>query len=224
MEKLGKAVARGFKQTIAVQALDDPRTRGHILKKIGKLVYKELRALCSDNTASVLRSPSTQQALATFEWATLISELDKHAPVFLHILRSCTITKKPRDNCDAVIGMCAAILLKHRFSEMSLVQRIISMILYAGHSGKHVCFLILSIVDMVMIKFVFLGPWALAQVKPDNVLSSYSSFVGKSWQWTWRTGQAVAACTGYHYYYHRITQSSKLLNWILLSWLIFIII
>ena len=97
-----------------------------------------MKAMCLDSTGSVLRNKSTQE-METFEWATLISELDRHAPVFLQILKSCTLMKKPRENHDAVIEMCAAIVLKHQFAKMSLVQRILSMILYAEHSGKQVC-------------------------------------------------------------------------------------
>ena len=38
----------------------------------------------------------------------------------------------------AVIGMCAAILLRHRNTHMNLVQRIISTLLYSGHAPKQV--------------------------------------------------------------------------------------
>ena len=53
------------------------------------------------------------------------------------ILSSITKTKSERANQNAIIGMCATILLKHRYSKMSLVQKIISTILYAGHTSKH---------------------------------------------------------------------------------------
>ena len=54
------------------------------------------------------------------------------APVF-------TWTRNSYINRDAIIGICTAMLLKYRYSKMSLVQRILSIILYAGHSGKEVC-------------------------------------------------------------------------------------
>ena len=54
-----------------------------------------MKAMCLDSIGSVLRNNSTQE-METFEWATLISELDKHAPVFLQILKSCTLTKKKK--------------------------------------------------------------------------------------------------------------------------------
>jgi len=43
--------------------------------------------------------------------------------------------------------MCAALMLKHRFTEMSLVQKIISLVLYAGHSDKQVGIKTLKIIE-----------------------------------------------------------------------------
>lgn len=98
--------------------------------------------MCSDNASSILASQS-ESDMKTFRWEKLLSELSGKAPVFLSLLHSCTWIRIPNNNRDAVIGMCAAILLKYRYSKMSLVQRILSMILYAGHSGKEVCYIFL---------------------------------------------------------------------------------
>lgn len=134
---IGKAVARGSRQAVAVQCLKEPATRKYLLKRIGVLVRNELISMCSDSTSSILRTQCVSE-LREFSWEKLLSELQAKAPVFLSILHQCTRTQRPRRNQHAVVGMCAAIILKHRFSKMSLVQRILSMILYAGHSGKQV--------------------------------------------------------------------------------------
>ena len=68
----------------------------------------------------------------------VLQELHVHAHNLLHLLNSITSTKTDRDNQKAIIGMCASILLKHRYSKMSLVQKIVSVILYAGHTSKQV--------------------------------------------------------------------------------------
>lgn len=117
--------------------MGDPQTRHHILEMIGRIIRSEMTVMCSDKTGSVLRSQSMQD-LKNFKWKKLISELEKSAPVFLQLLRSCTQTRKPRENRDSVIGMCAAIVLKNRFAKMSLLQKILSLVLYAGHCGKQV--------------------------------------------------------------------------------------
>ena len=122
---------------MAIECLREHRTRRHLLKRVGMLVHNELILLCSDSTNSILRQQSVLQ-LKEFTWSKLSAELKNKAPTFLTILNECTHTRRPRSNQDAVIGMCAALLLKHRFSKMSLVQKIMSLILYDGHSGKQV--------------------------------------------------------------------------------------
>ena len=115
----------------------EPATRVYVLKGIGREVRNELKAMCSDCTNSILRSQSLTD-LYGFAWDTLIAELSANAPVFLEILRAITFTRRPRQSRNAVIGVCAAVLLKYRFAKMSLVQKILSLLLYAGHSGKKV--------------------------------------------------------------------------------------
>ena len=133
-KRLGKAVARKSDMVIAGECLKRPKLRNYIINKIGKLTRVEL---CSQKNVSVLRDHSTDM-LTSFSWDGFEAELLSTAPVFVSILRACTETKQPRVNRTAVIGMCAALILKHRFSEMSLIQKIISLVLYAGNSDKKV--------------------------------------------------------------------------------------
>ena len=55
--------------------------------------------------------------LRNFTWNTLLSELSFIAHILLSILQSCTYLSKPHKNRSAVIGMCSALLFKHRFDE-----------------------------------------------------------------------------------------------------------
>ena len=75
--------------------------------------------------------------MKTFRWKNLMSELSERVPVFISLLQSCTWTRNSYINQDAIIGICTAMLLKYRY--LSLVQKNLSIILYAGHSGKEVC-------------------------------------------------------------------------------------
>ena len=63
-----------------------------------------------------------------------------YAPLLRHLLHSEATTRGPRSNIDAVVGMCAAIVLNHRNPMMNLVQRMNSLIVYAGHGSKKVSF------------------------------------------------------------------------------------
>ena len=147
---IGKAVARGHRQGLAVECLKDPIIKRYLLKRIGVLVRNEHRYLCSDSTSSILRSQCVTD-LREFSWEKLLDELKANAPIFLSILCECTRTRRPRGNQDAVVGMCAAIILKHRFSRMSLVQKILSLILYAGHTGMQVWRLVVVKVEIIRI-------------------------------------------------------------------------
>ena len=133
-------MARKSRQAVARECLKEPATRAYVVKQIGIVVRNELKAMCSDCTSSLLRSQNLTD-LHGFSWDKLIAELSAKAPVFLDILRAATFTRRPRKNQNSIIGLCAAVLLKHRFAKMSLVQKLISLILYAGHSGKKVCLL-----------------------------------------------------------------------------------
>ena len=90
--------------------------------------------MASDSTNSLLK----MEGLKEFEWDALIGELSTHAPVLLGVLQAATKTRSPRTNTNAVIGICAAIIFKQRNSKMSLVQKIISLVLYAGHTSIQV--------------------------------------------------------------------------------------
>ena len=58
--------------------------------------------------------------------------------MLLSILLDATRTRVPRANLHIVIGTCVAILLKHRNPKASLLQKIVSLVLYAGHASKQV--------------------------------------------------------------------------------------
>ena len=119
------------------ECFKDPAMQKYILERVGRIVRSELCRMCSEKISSCLRKQE-EDIYGEFTWEMIHDELKANAPVLLSLLQACTLTRKSRENRKAVIGICVAILLKHRFSKMSLVQRIISLILYAGHSGKQV--------------------------------------------------------------------------------------
>ena len=82
--------------------------------------------LCSPAANSVLGSQSLSD-LSDFTWERVVKELEMHAPVLLSILRDATVTRTDRPNREAITGMCAALLLKHRYFKMSLVQKILAL-------------------------------------------------------------------------------------------------
>ena len=138
-KRVASSLARNSKSAVVEEVFKDPVTQGYMIKKMGITMRNELKSMCSERVNSILSSQRSSH-LHQFTWDKLLRELSLYAPVFLSILNSLTQTRRPRMNRDAVIGMCSAILLKFRLSKMSTVQKLISLILYAGHSGKQVQF------------------------------------------------------------------------------------
>lgn len=136
-KKIGKAVGRGSKKAVICECMKISTMRKYIVQILGQKLRNELASLCSEDANSILREQSPD-ALTGFSWGKLHDELEARAPTFLSLLEMCTHTRKPRCNRMAVIGMCAVLLLKFRFVKMSLVQKVVSLILYADHSGKQV--------------------------------------------------------------------------------------
>ena len=154
MKKIGKSVGRRNCRSIAKQVFSHQRIRKCILLKVGKLLKKDMNNICSKKTSSLLRK-RTPDAMRSFAWRDLVQELEQHSPTLYQVLKDCVYKKRRkvsgrgvsyRVNDNTVIGMCAAILLRHHNTHMNLVQRIISTLLYSGHAPKQVCDLLIIII------------------------------------------------------------------------------
>ena len=134
-----KPLARGSRCALARRCLKDRVIRKFITKGVGLSLRHEIASLCSDKVGSILRDKSSL-ALETFSWEAVMDEMKTTAPTLLSLLESCTKTRKARKNRKAVIGIIAAILCKHRRPTASLLQRLVSVVLYSGHASKNVSF------------------------------------------------------------------------------------
>ena len=130
----------------------DEVLKEHSVNKVAQLIHLEVKKMCSHNVNSILRQTSCE-ALGNFHWSNVIRELQQHAPTLMTILNACTKTRRYKKNRNGVIGMCAALLLKFRYNRMSLVQKLISTILYAGHNGKQVSVIWLQYLIYSMLKY-----------------------------------------------------------------------
>lgn len=133
-----KQLTRGSIISVARQCLKNTAARKSIIKSIGHMIRREVMTLCSESVSSVLSVKSTD-AMEKFTWDALIEELQRNAPVFLQILQICTKSSKHRlIDQNAIIGVCCSLLCRYRSQRMNLLQRVISVILYAGHANKQV--------------------------------------------------------------------------------------
>jgi len=120
------------------------------------VIRNELSKLHSSATKSILSS-NTLSDLYEFTWDQLHHELAKNAPVLLTILQESTITRTPRANRKAIIGKCAVVLLKHHCFNMCLVQKILSLILYACRTQWKAGIILVSI--CYILKVIVIGLW-----------------------------------------------------------------
>lgn len=114
-------------------------TKAAIVKIIGQELQSEIAAICSDDFNSITRQKSNR-ALQDFSHVkiSMLKEMETRTPILLTLLKHCLQTRKPRKNTDAVIVMIVSLLCKHRRPSACQLQRIVSLILYAGHSSKQV--------------------------------------------------------------------------------------
>ena len=75
--------------------------------------------------------------LESFTWSSVENELQQHAPTLLSLLKAVSSSKPSRVDLR-VVGMAAFVLLKGRNKDLSLLQGIVSAILYSGHCSKMV--------------------------------------------------------------------------------------
>lgn len=125
-------------QSFSNQCAQNACTRKAMIKTVSCILSREIAGICSDKHHSVVRSKSIE-VLSSFDCKEIIDELCSHAPTLLSLLRACLKTKAPRSNEDLILAVISGIILKHRRPSCSLIQQVISLILYAGHSAKQVC-------------------------------------------------------------------------------------
>lgn len=153
LKRIGRSVGRKNTSSIARQAVLDDRICQKVLVYLGKKLSKEMKAMCSLKANSILRRRDVM-SLQGFHLEALIKEMKGVAPNTLSLLRSCLASRKPSKaknvsskgptksrivDCDSVVGVCCAILLRGRSQQMNLLQKIVSLILYSGHASKKVC-------------------------------------------------------------------------------------
>lgn len=76
-------------------------------------------------------------AITKFTWGSILRELHLEFPTLYSFLRAVLFRRK----CNLHhrnVGMSACLLLKSRNKHLGLVQGVISLVMYAGHSSKQV--------------------------------------------------------------------------------------
>lgn len=133
---MSKALARGNKKSVIDDCFKDPKTHTYLKKKLGRVLKSEIRVMCSNKVQSTLHSTTTCNNLNKFKWSIVIEEMKVHAPLLFDLLASCIPLSGT--NSESIICMCSSLILCNHFKHMNFIQKIISLILYAGRAGKQV--------------------------------------------------------------------------------------
>ena len=112
-------------------------SRKHIINLIMSIIKKEAKKICSRKHNSYMRLSIKE--LESFTWSSVENELQQQAPTLLSLLKAVSSSKPSRVDLR-VVGMAAFVLLKGRNKDLSLLQGIVSAILYSGHCSKMVTF------------------------------------------------------------------------------------
>ena len=114
-------------------------TRRVILHSLGQLLKNEVKKLCSDKFPSDTRL-KRKEYIQNFDLVkrSMLKEMRENAPTLFSILMSALKTRTKWKNTDEIILVLLSIICKHRRNSSCLLQSIVSMVLYTGHSSKQV--------------------------------------------------------------------------------------
>ena len=129
--------------------MGDQKIRTHTLTILGH----EKTKMCGIKKQCLLQS-SSPEAMASFHWSQLESELKLCTPSLFSILESdntakvrpSKVRKKTRRvKQNQTTGISAAILFRHHNHSMNLVHHILSVLLYNGRASKQVRYSIIQL-------------------------------------------------------------------------------
>jgi len=153
LKTLAKSVGRQNRPSIVRQAMHDPKIKKMVLNIPEKDVQKELTKISSKRTNSseipgsseqlfMGQSPlrTTVECSNTLPCSSRMCQCQRWEWVMKKGGRKGMVACSYRPSNSAILGVCAALLLRHRNHNMNVVQRIISIILHGGHAAKQVLF------------------------------------------------------------------------------------
>lgn len=124
-------LSRGNFKSAAENLVKHDQLDQHIMQSLCHQIRVEMDEICSLNHNSMLRDQ--YEALKCFSWETLWFEFSQKVPSLVNLLQGIL----PKAN-KSFLSFLIAIVLKKRCKHMSLVQRMISILLYENATNKQV--------------------------------------------------------------------------------------
>ena len=106
-----------------------------------EILLKELDEQCKDictrKNSSVLRKNGFEE-MVNFDWLNILDEIEKRCPFLLKVFNTITTKKKTQAELGPCICTAYATLMMQRNHELSLVQRINTLLMTEGNAKKQV--------------------------------------------------------------------------------------
>ena len=139
--KVLSTVQWGIPNDIAKEILSVDSIKAAIKLQLLKEINDQCQSLCvrTRGKPSVLKDTSVE-ALESVEWCNVMKELRNRAPDILDFIAT-VAAPRLKQNVDAQVPpvcMVYAMMMNQRWQELSLVQKIATIILGVGHSSKKV--------------------------------------------------------------------------------------
>ena len=139
------ALCKGNWQMIAQAVMKCSVLSCRVVDMVLKQLNDECQHLCSKSSNGILRR-SSPDALLSFNWLSVASELRQEAPLLFAVLLAVGASPRPRNAHKGaseisrypVLCTAAAILLKERCDYMSALQHLLGIILFHGNASKQV--------------------------------------------------------------------------------------
>jgi hypothetical protein len=141
--KLFSEIMKGTLEQVAKVFFKIPEMERCIKGIFLKRIDEQCKSLCAiKKQPSVLRTPREQhkELSSTFQWNTILHEMKTRVPDLLDVLT--TVSGPVREEKDSKkvprVAMAYSILMNTRNRHLTLVQKIIGVVLCAGHVTKKV--------------------------------------------------------------------------------------
>jgi len=123
------SMSRKCDKAASVKIASFSKTKSHTMNALVLKMRSEMTKICSTNCKSILRDGDVKE----FSWKKVLMELKRHAPTLVSFYSLLL----PKASMKFICFMICAVL-KKRCMHMSLVQRIISIVLYSNGTNKEV--------------------------------------------------------------------------------------
>ena len=137
MQKLLNALVTRLPSCVAETIMNTPALLKQVTYKLLQALDEDCTKLCAKKTGSILQENSYPN-MSTFEWDALFREMTDHCQFLRDVLVTTAKCANKHRNHIPPICLCFGILLQQCNCNLSLVQRINTVLLAEGN-GKCAC-------------------------------------------------------------------------------------